>query len=329
MGSPPIALDKTQLSFPWSVHKYPGKVRDVYDLGDHILMVATDRISACDHILPKPIPCKGQILNSIAREFLLESRALVPNWLHQNLDIDPAVSFGKKAEPIRIEMVIRGYCVGHAWREYQLGQRSLCGVPMPEGMKEGDAFPQAIITPSTKAVEGHDEDISKAEILWRGIVSESTYHQLEQYTRKLFEWGQKKARERGLILADTKYEFGWDDQGEIILIDEIHTPDSSRYFYLEDYDRLRAQGKRPRQLSKEFVREWLIKEGFQGKGGQEMPAMTEEVVDAITDRYKELYETLMGKPFTAAADIVSPHERIQNAVNEQLIPFLSDRRSDT
>ncbi len=322
------ALAKTQLSFPQPFSRYQGKVRDVYDLDSHILLVATDRISAFDHILPRPIPFKGQILNGIARQFLVESRSLVPNWLNNELDIDPAVSFGKKAKPIRIEMVIRGYCVGHAWREYQLGQRSLCGVPMPEGMKEGDAFPQPIITPSTKALEGHDEDISRAEILSREIVSPSELKTLESYTRTLFEWGQEKAKEQGLILADTKYEFGWDEHGEIILIDEIHTPDSSRYFYRADYDELREQGQRPRQLSKEFVREWLISEGFQGKEGQQMPEMSDDVVDSITYRYKELYEILMGQPFVLPATDLEPHDRIQQAVNDRLIPILQEKKLD-
>jgi phosphoribosylaminoimidazole-succinocarboxamide synthase len=318
----PKGLSTTELSFPHPVNRYQGKVRDVYDWDQHILLVATDRISAFDHILPRAIPFKGQILNGIARQFLKESSTLVPNWLDTTRDIDPAVSFGKKATPIRIEMVIRGYCVGHAWREYKLGQRSLCGVPMPEGLMEGDAFPSPIITPSTKALEGHDEDISREEILSRGIVSVNDLNLLEKYTRSLFEWGQKKATERGLILADTKYEFGKDEKGEIILIDEIHTPDSSRYFYRSDYDELRHRGERPRQLSKEFVREWLIAEGFQGKEGQQMPEMTDEVVSSITDRYKELYEILMGRPFESPETSLDPHDRIQRAVDERLIPTL-------
>jgi len=316
------ALSQSQLSLPSHVERYEGKVRDVYDFGEHIMLVATDRISAFDHILPRPIPLKGQILNTIARQFLVDSTSIAPNWLNAELEIDPAVSFGKKAEPIRIEMVIRGYCVGHAWREYKMGQRSLCGVPMPEGLQEGDAFPHPIITPSTKAVEGHDEDISKAEIFSREIVSEPVYKQMEEYTFALFEWGQKTARERGLILADTKYEFGFDKEGQVILIDEIHTPDSSRYFYLKDYDRLRKQGKRPRQLSKEFVREWLISVGFQGKEGQNMPQMTDEVVHSITTRYKELYETIMGHPFRGAESDLPANDRIQKAVNENLLPKL-------
>lgn len=322
MADYPEALSTTQLSFPQSVSRYQGKVRDVYDWDNYILLVATDRISAFDHILPRSIPFKGQILNGIARQFLIESSDLVPNWLDKGRIIDPAVSFGKKATPIRIEMVIRGYCVGHAWREYQAGQRSLCGVPLPEGLSEGDAFPSPIITPSTKALEGHDEDISRDEILSRGIVSVSELKQLETYTRSLFEWGQKKAEERGLILADTKYEFGKDENGEIILIDEIHTPDSSRYFYRSDYDELRRRGERPRQLSKEFVREWLISEGFQGKEGQQMPEMTDEVVSSITNRYKELYEILMGQPFETPDTSLAPHDRIQRAIDQRLLPSL-------
>jgi len=322
MHAVPSALANSDLSFPKPFNRYRGKVRDVYDLGQHILMVATDRISAFDHILPRAIPYKGQILNSIARQFLLESASIVPNWLEADYDIDPAVSFGVKAEPIRIEMVIRGYCVGHAWRSYRLGQRSLCGVPLPEGLSEGDAFPNPIITPATKAEEGHDEDISREEIMKRGIVSAATYKKLEKYTYALFEWGQEKAHARGLILADTKYEFGIDAQGEAILIDEIHTPDSSRYFYAENYDELRAEGSRPKQLSKEFVREWLISQGFQGKEGQALPEMTDRDVNAITDRYMELYETLMGYPFTPAVDNLPANERIQKAVDSKLIPHL-------
>ncbi|NBB89057.1 MAG: phosphoribosylaminoimidazolesuccinocarboxamide synthase [Bacteroidetes bacterium] len=322
MSAVPSALAKSNLSFPKRFNRYQGKVRDVYDLGDHILMVATDRISAFDHILPKAIPYKGQILNSIARQFLVESTSIVPNWLESDYDIDPAVSYGSKAEPIRIEMVIRGYCVGHAWREFRLGQRSLCGVPLPEGLSEGDAFPKPIITPSTKAEKGHDEDISREEIMHQGILSAATYKKLEEYTRALFEWGQEKAKARGLILADTKYEFGIDAQGDIILIDEIHTPDSSRYFYAENYDELRSSGKRPKQLSKEFVREWLISEGFQGKEGQEFPEMSDQVVASITERYMELYETLMGYPFTPAVGELPANDRIQKAVDSKLIPHL-------
>ena len=328
MSAASQTLSASHLSFPFEAHRYQGKVRDVYDLGSHILLVATDRISAFDHILPRAIPHKGQILNTIARQFLKESAALVPNWLDAEMNIDPAVSFGKKAEPIRIEMVIRGYCVGHAWREYCEGQRSLCGVPMPENLKEGDAFPRPLITPSTKATEGHDEDISKEEILSQNIVSAPVYKKLEGYTYALFDWGQQKAAERGLILADTKYEFGFDDQGNILLIDEIHTPDSSRYFYREDYDTLREKGQRPRQLSKEFVREWLISEGFQGKEGQQMPAMTDEVVARITQRYEELYKTLMGTPFQAAQSSLPAQQRIQQAIDHKLISNLPDRIGD-
>lgn len=322
MSAVPSALAKSDLSFPKPFNRYRGKVRDVYDLGQHILMVATDRISAFDYILPRAIPYKGQILNSIARQFLLESASIVPNWLESDFDIDPAVSYGVKAEPILIEMVIRGYCVGHAWRSYRLGQRSLCGVPLPEGLSEGDAFPKPIITPATKAEEGHDEDISREEIIKRGLVNTATYKKLEKYTYALFEWGQEKANEKGLILADTKYEFGIDAHGEVILIDEIHTPDSSRYFYAENYNELRAEGNRPKQLSKEFVREWLISHGFQGEEKQALPEMTDQDVEAITDRYMELYEILMGYPFTPAVDNLPANERIQEAVDSKLIPHL-------
>jgi len=310
-----MALRETHLSFPGSVEVYRGKVRDVYDFGSHILMVATDRISAFDHILPRAIPFKGQILNAIARKFLTDSSYLVPNWLDESFDIDPAVSFGRKADPIKIEMVIRGYCVGHAWREYKKGQRSLCGVPLPEGLKEGDAFPDPIITPSTKADEGHDEDISREEILDRSLISAKLYEQMERYTYELFSWGQEQASRRGLILADTKYEFGLDDKGQLMLIDEVLTPDSSRYFYAEQYEELREKGEKPKQLSKEFVREWLMSEGFQGKEGQEFPEMTDDVIQSIMDRYQELYEKLLGEPFQFPPSDLGPNERIQASID--------------
>lgn len=316
-----MALRESHLSLPGSVEVYRGKVRDVYDLGSHILMVATDRISAFDHILPRAIPFKGQILNTIARKFLTDSADLVPNWLDESFDIDPSVSYGRKANPIKIEMVIRGYCVGHAWREYKTGQRSLCGVPLPEGLREGDAFPRPIITPSTKADEGHDEDISREEILDHNIVPARLYEQMEKYTYQLFSWGQENARQRGLILADTKYEFGLDEQGQLMLIDEIHTPDSSRYFYADQYDELREKGQNPRQLSKEFVREWLMSEGFQGKDGQELPEMSDAVIQSIMDRYRELYEELMGEPFTIPTSDLPPNQRIQASIDTHVHSF--------
>ena len=276
---------------------YHGKVRDVYDLGDELLMIATDRISAFDHILPKAIPYKGQVLNQIARHFLLNTKDIVPNWWIASPD--PNVSIGIKAEPIKIEMVIRGYLSGHAWRTYKSGGRILCGVHMPDGMKENDRFPEPIITPTTKASEGHDMDIAVDDIIRQGIVSQQDWNQLEKYTRDLFERGTKMASDRGLILVDTKYEFGkLDDQ--IILIDEIHTPDSSRYFYSEGYEERQMIGEPQPQLSKEFVREWLISNGFQGLEGQKMPVMPDEFIWEISDRYIQLYEMITGQKFVKA-----------------------------
>lgn len=254
-------------------------------------MVATDRISAFDVILPKPIPHKGAVLNQLAAFFLNATRHLVPNWLESVPD--PNVSFGKVCQPIPVEMVIRGYLVGHASREYELGKRQLCGVILPNGLKAFDAFPEPIITPSTKATEGHDEDISREEILAKGLVSEANYLEMEQYTRILFKAGQKMAKQRGLILADSKYEFGL-FEGKVILMDEIHTPDSSRYFYSKDYELLVNKGKKPEQLSKEFVREWLMENGFMGKSGQSIPDMTESIVNQISNRYISLFKILTG-----------------------------------
>lgn len=292
------ALTETNLNLPNQVAFYRGKVRDVYTLAnDRLLMVASDRISAFDHVLPRAIPHKGQILNQTAVHFLNATRDICPNWL---LDTpDPNVAIGIACEPYKVEMVIRGYLVGHAWREYKAGKRVICGVSMPEGMKENDAFPEPIITPATKAEEGHDEDISREEIIAQGIVAETEYEQLEAYTRALFSRGTAMAAERGLILVDTKYEFGKHD-GKIILIDEIHTPDSSRYFYADSYAELLANNQRQRQLSKEFVREWLIENGFQGKEGQTMPEMSDELVATITQRYTELFETITGNTFIPA-----------------------------
>jgi phosphoribosylaminoimidazole-succinocarboxamide synthase len=288
------AIRDSDFHFPGQTAVYHGKVRDVYTIGDKLVVIATDRISAFDYILPKPIPNKGAVLNQIAEHFLNATKDIVPNWL---LSVPhPNVSIGKRCEPVRIEMVIRGYLAGHAARTYKSGLRTLCGVTLPEGLKENDKLPTPIITPSTKAVEGHDEDISREDILNRGIISEELYVQMEKYTYAVFERGQKMANERGLILVDTKYEFGLDN-GKIVLIDEIHTPDSSRYFYLDGFDERQRKGEPQKQLSKEFVREWLMANGFQGKEGQQMPFMPDEFVDTITDRYIELYELITGKKF--------------------------------
>ena len=288
------AIKETDLQFEKLTKKYTGKVRDVYIFDEQVAMVATDRISAFDVILPRAIPYKGQVLNQVAAMFLEHTRSIVPNWLEASPE--PNLSIGKKCEPFPVEMVIRGYLTGHAWREYKAGKRTLCGVPMPEGMHENDPFPEPIITPSTKAEEGHDEDISREEIIRLGLVKEDVYLQLEKYTRELFEAGTQFAKERGLILVDTKYEFGlYEDR--VHLIDEIHTPDSSRYFYSDTYDELQQQQAPQRQLSKEFVRQWLITNGFQGKSGQKIPEMTDELVNSISDRYIELYEKVTGLQF--------------------------------
>lgn len=273
---------------------YRGKVRDVYYFDNQMAVVATDRISAFDVVLPKAITYKGQILNQIAAKFLQATQNIVPNWL-QNIP-HPNVSVGVKCEPFAVEMVIRGYLAGHSWREYKSGKRTLCGVNFPNGLRENDPFPNPIITPSTKAAEGHDEDISKEEIIAKGIVSAQDYAQIEDYTFKIFAKGTEMAKERGLILVDTKYEFGKFD-GKIYLIDEIHTPDSSRYFYAEGYEKRQKEGQAQKQLSKEFVRQWLIENGFQGKEGQKVPEMTPEIVDSISERYIELYENIMGEKF--------------------------------
>ncbi|NNF32779.1 MAG: phosphoribosylaminoimidazolesuccinocarboxamide synthase [Saprospiraceae bacterium] len=291
------SLHNIEFHFPGQEAAYHGKVRDVYTVGDKLIMVASDRISAFDHILPRPIPYKGQVLNQVATHFLRATSDIVPNWLESTPD--PNVAVGKKCDPIKIEMVIRGYLAGHAWREYKSGKRMLCGVPMPEGMKQNDAFPVPIITPASKADEGHDEDISAADILAQGIVTENQWRTLERYTRALFQRGKEMARRRGLILVDTKYEFGLFN-GEIVLIDEIHTPDSSRYFYLDGYDERQANGEPQKQLSKEFVREWLMENGFQGKEGQVMPEMPDEFVWEVSNRYIELYELITGSQFQKA-----------------------------
>jgi len=301
------------LQLPNQTAFYKGKVRDVYTIADkYLVMVVSDRISAFDVVLPRPIPYKGQVLNQIAAEFLDATADIVPNWkISTPL---PNVTVGHKCAPFQVEMVIRGNLTGHAWRTYKSGQRELCGVPLPEGLKENDYFDQPIITPTTKAHEGHDEDISREEIIRQGLVSEKDYVQLEQYTRALFERGRKIANGRGLILVDTKYEFG--KIGDTIyLIDEIHTPDSSRYFYLEGFEERQQQGEAQRQLSKEFVREWLMENGFQGKEGQQVPEMTDEVVRGISERYIELYEHVTGKRFVK--EDVSD-ERMEGALKEVL-----------
>jgi phosphoribosylaminoimidazole-succinocarboxamide synthase len=293
----PQALRETDFTFSPPAELYRGKVRDVYRRDDQLLMVATDRISSFDHVLPRAIPHKGQILNQLATHFLEATRDICPNWLESNPD--PNVATGKACTPIPIEMVIRGHLVGHAWRQYRAGSRVLCGVEMPADMVEAAAFPEPIITPATKAEEGHDEDISREEILHRGIVDKDTYRQLEDYTRRLFSRGTAMAAERGLILVDTKYEFGLLD-GEVYLIDEIHTPDSSRYFYAEGYAERQRRGEHQKQLSKEFVREWLMAHDFQGLEGQTMPDMPDDFVESVTQRYTELYELITGKAFVAA-----------------------------
>ncbi|HEY9007161.1 MAG TPA: phosphoribosylaminoimidazolesuccinocarboxamide synthase [Ohtaekwangia sp.] len=286
------AIKETNFKFPGQTGFYKGKVRDVYYFGDRMAMVASDRISAFDVILPRAIPDKGRVLNQIAAFNLQATKHLVPNWVMATPD--PNVTIGFKCEPFAVEMVVRGYLAGHAWREYKAGKRTLCGVPLPEGLKENDKLPQPIITPTTKAHVGHDEDISCKEILKRGIVSESDYNTLEEYTFRLFKKGTELAAERGLILVDTKYEFG-KHNGTIYLIDEVHTPDSSRYFYADGYAARQQAGEPQKQLSKEFVRQWLIENGFQGKDGQQVPEMTDEIVSSISARYKELYQLVRGE----------------------------------
>lgn len=303
----------TNFNFPGQKDLYKGKVREVYTLdNDLLLMVATDRLSAFDVVMPKGIPYKGQILNQIATKMMEDTEDLVPNWLVATPD--PNVAIGKRCDPFKVEMVIRGYMSGHAAREYKAGRRMLCGVPMPEEMKENDAFPTPIITPATKAEMGdHDEDISREDILKKGIVSEADYLVLEDYTRKLFQRGSEIAASRGLILVDTKYEFGKTADGEIVLIDEIHTPDSSRYFYAEGYEERQERGEAQKQLSKEFVRQWLISNNFQGLQGQTVPEMSDEYITSVSDRYIELYENITGEAF-AKADVSNIETRIEENV---------------
>ncbi|MDQ1772505.1 phosphoribosylaminoimidazolesuccinocarboxamide synthase [Labilibaculum sp. A4] len=309
------AIVKTDFNFPNQKNLYVGKVRDVYNINDEYLaMVVSDRISAFDVVLPEGIPFKGQVLNQIATRFLDATSDIVPNW--KIATPDPMVTIGHLAEPFMVEMVIRGYLTGHAWREYKAGKRVLCGEPMPEGMKENQKFEKPIITPTTKAMEGHDEDISKEEILKQGIVSKEDYEMLEKYTQALFARGTEIAAEKGLILVDTKYEFGKKD-GVIYLIDEIHTPDSSRYFYSEGYAERLAKNVQQKQLSKEFVREWLMENGFQGKDGQKVPEMTEEKVNQISERYIELYEQIIGEKFVKA-DAKAVNARIEKNISDCL-----------
>lgn len=311
-------LTETRFNFPRQKSVYHGKVRDVYNIDNRILvMIASDRISAFDVILPKGIPYKGQILNQIATRFMNETADLVPNWLISTPD--PNVAVGHLCTPFKVEMVIRGYLSGHAAREYAAGKRTLCGVNMPEGMSVNDAFPEPIITPTTKADQGtHDQDISREEILSQKIVSEPDYLQLEDYTRKLFARGTEIAKKRGLILVDTKYEFGKTADGKIVLIDEIHTPDSSRYFYADGYAERQKNKEEQKQLSKEFVRQWLISNGFSGKEGQKVPEMTEDYVQSVSDRYIELYEQIMGEKFQKA-----PIDNIEKRIEENVNAFLS------
>ena len=310
-------ITDTNFEFPGQSNLYKGKVREVYNINSNLLvMVATDRLSAFDVVMPKGIPFKGQILNQIATKMMAATEDIVPNWLMATPD--PNVSVGHLCEPFKVEMVIRGYLSGHAAREYKLGKRQLCGVSMPEGMKENDAFPSPIITPATKAEMGdHDEDISRKDIINRGIVSEADYLVLEDYTQKLFQRGSEIAASRGLILVDTKYEFGKTKDGVIVLIDEIHTPDSSRYFYTKGYEARQANNEAQKQLSKEFVRQWLIGNNFQGLEGQTVPVMSEEYISTVSERYIELYENITGEAFVKA-DVTDIQSRIENNVLKYL-----------
>jgi phosphoribosylaminoimidazole-succinocarboxamide synthase len=309
------AIVQNDFQFPKQKGHYVGKVRDVYNIDDqYLVMVVSDRISAFDVVLPKGVPFKGQVLNQIAEKFLDATADIVPNW--KIATPDPMVTVGHMCEPFKVEMVIRGYLTGHAWREYKAGKRSLCGVPLPEGMVENQKFENPLITPTTKADVGHDEDISKEEILAQGLVSKEDYEMLEKYTQELFQRGTEIAAEKGLILVDTKYEFGKKD-GKIYLIDEIHTPDSSRYFYAEGYQERLEKGESQKQLSKEFVRQWLIENGFQGKEGQQVPEMTEEYVNSVSDRYIELYEQITGDKFVKEED-EDIAARIEKNVNNYL-----------
>lgn len=311
------SLYRTDFNFPGQTNVYHGKVRDVYSIGEDLLvMVASDRISAFDVVLKRGIPYKGQVLNQLAARFLDATADIAPNWKLGSPD--PNVTIGKRCEAFRVEMVIRGYLTGHAWRTYKSGEHVICGVQMPEGMKEHDRFPEPIITPATKADEGHDEDISREEILRQGIVSEEHYVQLEDYTRKLFARGTEIAKQNGLILVDTKYEFGLFN-GEVTLIDEIHTPDSSRYFYADGYEERQAKGEPQKQLSKEFVREWLMENDFMGKDGQQQPKMDDAFVNSVTNRYIELYEKVTGESFERA-----PQDELIDRVSRNVEQWLAN-----
>lgn len=309
------ALTETRFSFPRQTNYYKGKVRDVYSIGDDLLvMVVSDRISAFDVVLPRGIPYKGQVLNQVAAHFLQATADIVPNWV---LAVpDPVVTIGRRCTPYKVEMVIRGYLSGHAWREYSAGKRTICGVTMPDGLRESDPFPEPIITPTTKASVGHDEDISREEIIARGIVPEAEYVQLEAYTRALYKRGTELAAEQGLILVDTKYEFG-NSNGTIYLMDEIHTPDSSRYFYADGYAERQQKGEAQKQLSKEFVRQWLIERNFMGKDGQQVPEMDDAFVNLVTERYIELYEKVTGKAFERA-DLSQVSSRVETNITQWL-----------
>jgi phosphoribosylaminoimidazole-succinocarboxamide synthase len=309
------AIRETNFNFPGQTAYYKGKVREVYTIDNSLLvMIVSDRISAFDVVLPKAIPFKGQVLNQIAAKFLKATEDIVPNWV--TAVPDPSVTVGKMCDPFKVEMVIRGYLSGHAWREYKEGKRILCGVAMPDGMKENDKFPEPIITPTTKASVGHDEDISREEILDQGLVSEADYLKLEDYTRKIFQRGTEIAADKGLILVDTKYEFGkvGDD---IYLIDEIHTPDSSRYFYSDGYQARQDANEKQKQLSKEFVREWLIENGFQGKDGQKIPEMSEDFINQVSERYIELYEMITGDKFVKS-DVTDVLKRVEGNINKAI-----------
>ncbi|MCS6824128.1 MAG: phosphoribosylaminoimidazolesuccinocarboxamide synthase [Cytophagaceae bacterium] len=309
-------IKETHFTFPGQTGFYRGKVRDVYYVGDKIVMIATDRISAFDVVLPKPIPCKGQILNQLAAKFLEQTKDIVPNWV---LDVpDPNVTIGIQCRPFAVEMVVRGYLAGHAWREYKAGKRTICGVSLPDGLKENDKLPNPIITPTTKAKEGHDMDISKEDILKNKLVDEKDYALIEKYTYELYTLGSQIADSKGLILVDTKYEFG-KKNNTIYLIDEVHTPDSSRYFYKDGYEERQQKGEPQKQLSKEFVRQWLIENGFQGKPGQVVPEMTEDKIKEITMRYIELYENLTGEKFVAYDFEKDILERIELNVKKSLL----------
>ena len=309
---------KTDFNFPNQTNIYKGKVRDVYTVGDDkLVMIASDRISAFDHILPEGIPYKGQVLNQIASKFLDATSDIVQNW--KEATPDPSVTIGKRCEPFKVEMVIRGYLTGHAWREYRDGKRVLCGVSMPDGMQENQKFEKPLITPTTKADVGHDEDISREEILAQGLVKEQDYILLEKYTRELFQRGTELAAVKGLILVDTKYEFGKDTNGTITLIDEIHTPDSSRYFYLKGYYENLKLGRQQKQLSKEFVRQWLIENGFQGKSDQSVPEMTNEFCESVSERYIELFEHITGEKF-----VKEDVSNVLNRVEKNIINYLKE-----